>query len=63
MPPDPSLREDFLRALQGTTQLRGLFYGPAGRRAAVAGTVARLHADIIGVPDGAAHHAAGQRTA
>jgi len=25
--------------------------------------VARLHADIIGVPDGAAHHAAGQRTA
>lgn len=48
-PPDPTLREDFLRALQGTTQLRGLFYGPAGRRLAVSGTIARLHADVVGV--------------
>lgn len=50
-PPDPTLREAFLRALQGVTQLRGLFYGTEGRKAAVAGTVARLHADTVGVPD------------
>lgn len=58
-PPDPALRKDFLRALQGTTQLRGLFYGAEGRHVAVAGTVARLHADLIGVPDAAAPMHAG----
>ena len=49
--PDPALRDAFLAALQGITQLRGVFYGAEGRAAAVAGTVARLHADVIGVPD------------
>lgn len=49
--PDPTLRDAFLAALQGITQLRGVFYGTEGRAAAVAGTVARLHADTIGVPD------------
>jgi len=49
--PDPTLRDAFLAALQGITQLRGVFYGVEGRATAVAGTVARLHADAIGVPD------------
>jgi capsular polysaccharide export protein len=49
-PPDPLLREDFLAALQGTTQLRGVFYGPEGRAEAVAETVARLETGRVGVP-------------
>lgn len=47
-PPDPALRAAFLAALQATTQLRGVFYGPEGRRHAVDGTVARLDADLVG---------------
>lgn len=49
-PPDPALREDFLAALQATTQLRGVFYAAEGRALAVAGTVERLHAGRVGVP-------------
>jgi capsular polysaccharide export protein len=49
-PPDVALREDFLAALQATSQLRGVFYGRAGRAAAVAATVARLDADRVGLP-------------
>jgi capsular polysaccharide export protein len=48
--PDPALREDFLAALQATTQLRGVFYAPAGRAVAVAETVERLHTRNVGVP-------------
>lgn len=50
VPPDPALREDFLAALQATTQLRGVFYADAGRALAVAGTIERLHAGQVGVP-------------
>ncbi|NKC34516.1 capsular biosynthesis protein [Falsiroseomonas selenitidurans] len=42
--PDLELRDAFLAALQGTTQLRGVFYGREGRAAAVAGIVAALEA-------------------
>jgi capsular polysaccharide export protein len=49
-PPQPTLRDDFLAALQATTQLRGVFYAPQGRALAVAETVARLHEGRIGVP-------------
>ncbi|HEV7265853.1 MAG TPA: capsular biosynthesis protein [Falsiroseomonas sp.] len=48
--PDPELCDDFLAALQATTQLRGVFYAAAGRAMAVAGTVARLHDARVGVP-------------
>jgi capsular polysaccharide export protein len=51
-PPEPELREDFLAALQACTQLRGVFYGEAGRALAVAGTVERLHSGSVGVPAG-----------
>jgi capsular polysaccharide export protein len=50
-PPDPALREDFLAALQGTTQIRGVFYAPQGRALAVAETVRRLHEGRVGVPE------------
>jgi capsular polysaccharide export protein len=49
-PPEPALREDFLAALQATTQIRGVFYADEGRRRAVAETVRRLHEGRIGVP-------------
>jgi capsular polysaccharide export protein len=50
-PPDPALREDFLAALQATTQIRGVFYAPRGRALAVAETVLRLHEGRVGVPE------------
>ncbi|WP_137179347.1 capsular biosynthesis protein [Roseomonas sp. AR75] len=50
-PPDPALREDFLAALQATTQIRGVFYAPQGRALAVAETVRRLHEGRVGVPE------------
>jgi capsular polysaccharide export protein len=49
-PPDPILRDDFLAALQATTQIRGVFYAPEGRRLAVENAVRRLHEGRIGVP-------------
>jgi capsular polysaccharide export protein len=51
MPPDPALREDFLAALQATTQIRGVFYAPQGRALAVAEAVRRLHDGRVGVPE------------
>jgi capsular polysaccharide export protein len=53
-PPEPSLRDAFLGALQGTTQLRGVFYAPEGRAAAVEAAVARLDEGRVGVPELAA---------
>ncbi len=50
-PPDPALRDDFLAALQATTQIRGVFYGLEGRAIAVAATVERLHSGQVGVPE------------
>jgi capsular polysaccharide export protein len=49
-PPDPDLRDDFLAALQATTQLRGVFYAESGRALAVAETVDRLDSGRVGVP-------------
>lgn len=46
---DAPLRDAFLAALQAETQIRGTFFAPAGRRAAVAETVRRLHEDRVGV--------------
>jgi len=48
--PEPGLRDAFLAALQATTQLRGVFYGEAGRALAVAETVERLDSGVVGVP-------------
>ncbi|WP_216839748.1 capsule biosynthesis protein [Falsiroseomonas tokyonensis] len=48
MLPDLELRDAFLAALQGTTQLRGVFYGREGRVAAVQAIVQALHADKVG---------------
>jgi capsular polysaccharide export protein len=48
--PEPGLRDDFMAALQATTQLRGVFYAPEGRAVAVANTVRRLHERRVGVP-------------
>ncbi len=46
--PDLHLRDDFLAALQGTTQLRGVFYARAGRVEAVRAIVAALDEDRVG---------------
>jgi capsular polysaccharide export protein len=50
-PPEAALRDDFLAALQATTQIRGVFYAPEGRKVAVAETVRRLHEGRVGVPE------------
>lgn len=47
-PPEPALCEDFLAALQATTQLRGVFYGTEGLAAAVAAAIDQLHEDRVG---------------
>lgn len=63
-PPDPALRDAFLAALQGSTQLRGVFYGTTGRAAAVAAITEALHADRVGpVPPEAIAAAATGRVA
>ncbi|MGG5812574.1 capsule biosynthesis protein [Falsiroseomonas sp. CW058] len=49
-PPDAGLRDAFLGALQATTQLRGVFYGPEGRAVAVANTIRRLDEGTVGLP-------------
>jgi capsular polysaccharide export protein len=46
--PEPALCEDFLAALQATTQLRGVFYGVEGLAAAVAAATDQLHEDRVG---------------
>ncbi len=48
--PEPALCHAFLAALQAATQLRGVFYAPEGRAAAVRATVERLHAGGLGLP-------------
>src|SRR5205085_4870791 len=42
VPPDPELMTAFLRALIGTTQVKGGYYEPASRACAVAGFIERL---------------------
>lgn len=49
-PPDPALRDDFIRAVAGTILLRGVYYNQPGLDAAVAGAVERLDRGLINEP-------------
>lgn len=49
-PPDAGLVQDFLRAVAGCLQVRGVFYARPGLDAAVAATVQRLHEGTVGRP-------------
>jgi len=49
-PPDPALAADFLRAIAGCLHVRGVYYARPGLDAAVAATVERLDAGLVGVP-------------
>ena len=49
-PPDAGFAEDFLRAVAGCLQVRGVYYARPGLDAAVAGTVARLHLGLVNAP-------------
>ena len=49
-PPDPALRDDFLRAIAGTIQMRGVYYNQPGLSAAVAEAVERLDKRLINLP-------------
>jgi capsular polysaccharide export protein len=49
-PPDPKLRDDFIRALAATTQIKGGFYHHAALAAAAAEAAERLHALRINEP-------------
>jgi capsular polysaccharide export protein len=48
--PDPGLAADFLRAVVGCLQVRGVYYARPGLDAAVAATVRRLHEGTVGEP-------------
>jgi capsular polysaccharide export protein len=52
-PPDDALAEAFIRAIAGCLHVRGVYYARPGLDAAVAASVARLHAGKVGVPPGA----------
>jgi len=45
-PPDPTLTDAFVRAIADTIQIRGVYYAPIGRAAAVAAAVSRLAAPM-----------------
>ena len=49
-PPDPLLRDDYIRAIAGTIQLRGVYYHQPGLNAAVAEAVERLDRGLINQP-------------
>lgn len=46
-PPDPALRQAFLKATAATLQIRGVFYRQPGLDAAVSAAVRRLHEDRV----------------
>jgi capsular polysaccharide export protein len=50
-PVDPTLMQDFVRAMAGTIQVKGSFYHPEGRRAAIEAIVARVHTGSVNAPD------------
>jgi capsular polysaccharide export protein len=50
VPPDPQLRDDFIRAIAGTIQIRGVYYNQPGLDAAVAEAVERLDRGLINQP-------------
>ena len=49
-PPDPALRDDFIRAIAGTIHLRGVYYNQPGLNNAVAEAVERLDRGLINAP-------------
>jgi len=49
-PPDPALREGFVRSIAHSLHIRGVFHAPAGRAVAVQGMVRRLHEGILNRP-------------
>jgi len=49
-PPDPGLMASFLRALIGTTQVKGGYYDPASQDCALAGFVERLEQRLYPLP-------------
>jgi capsular polysaccharide export protein len=48
---DRQLAEAFVRAINGTIQVKGSFYHPEGRRAAIAEIVKRIENDAVNRPD------------
>jgi capsular polysaccharide export protein len=50
-PVDPALAEAFVRALAGTIQIKGSFYAPAGRKAAIETLVARFLPGTLHPPE------------
>jgi capsular polysaccharide export protein len=49
-PPDPDLREGFVRSIAHSLHIRGVFHAPAGRAIAVQGAIRRLHEGILNRP-------------
>jgi len=49
--PDAELARDFVRALAATIQVKGDFYDPAGRKAAIAAIVPRVLSHQVNEPD------------
>jgi len=50
-PPDPALREGFLRCITHMLHIRGTYYGQPGLDAAVAAAVQRLHLSLLNQAD------------
>ncbi|MXP64395.1 capsular biosynthesis protein [Roseomonas sp. M0104] len=50
-PPDPALREGFLRCIAHMLHIRGTYYGQPGLDAAVQAAVRRLHLGLLNQPD------------
>ncbi|HWX47819.1 MAG TPA: capsular biosynthesis protein [Roseomonas sp.] len=50
-PPDPALREGFLRCIAHNLHIRGTYYGQPGLDAAVKAAVRRLHLGLLNQPD------------
>jgi capsular polysaccharide export protein len=49
-PPDPALREGFLRAVAHSLHIRGVYHARPGRQVAVQGAIRRLHENILNRP-------------
>jgi capsular polysaccharide export protein len=48
---DRGMADAFVRAINGTIQIKGSFYHPAGRQAAIAEIVKRIENDVVNQPD------------
>jgi capsular polysaccharide export protein len=49
-PVDMDLAKDFIRLMAATIQIKGSFYDPAGRKAAIASIIARIEDDLSVLP-------------